>query len=176
MPPSTARLEMLRKLIKSDLEALPDRPASPETEYVSDEEPTGGVSLEPSAPSIKQPLSESPVRATNAASPSKEQQVKTPPTSEPPSPIVNPERRFVWVKGAESTYNLGAAPNFSPLPPSELPPTDLKKCELAPAEKYFTPILALSKYPYLFCNKDCMQDIASAFFDAGKFWAREWDL
>ena len=89
------------------------------------------------------------------------------------------ERRFVWVQGTESSHNLGTHTNLSALPAnlSKLPPTDLQRSQLAPAcEKYFTPIVALSKYPYKFCDKDWKQTIASAFFDEGKFWAREWDL
>ncbi|KAJ4348695.1 uncharacterized protein N0V89_010073 [Didymosphaeria variabile] len=89
----------------------------------------------------------------------------------------NTDRRFVWAQGIESSYNLGSDPQLSTLPAHPLPPTLLQRSEqAAPHEKYFTPIVALSKYPYKFCNKDCMQGIASAFFDQGKFWAREWDL
>lgn len=89
------------------------------------------------------------------------------------------ERRFVWVQGTESSYNLGSKPSSTALPAnvSKLPPTDLQRCQLAPeSEKYFTPIVALSKYPYKFCDKNWKQTIASTFFDEGKFWARGWDL
>ena len=45
----------------------------------------------------------------------------------------------------------------------------------APGES-FAPIVAISKFPYKFVNEDASQPIASAFFDEGKFWTREWDL
>ncbi|KAF1970212.1 hypothetical protein BU23DRAFT_474851 [Bimuria novae-zelandiae CBS 107.79] len=92
-------------------------------------------------------------------------------------PKENPERRFVWRKGAESSYNLGSKPQLSALPTHPLPPAVMQLSEqAAPHEKYFTPIMALAKYPYKYCDQSSKQAIASAFFDEGKFWAREWDL
>lgn len=90
----------------------------------------------------------------------------------------NTERRFVLVEGVESSYNLGAMPPPIALPESSaaLPATDLNRGDPAAAQHHFTPILALSKYPYKYCNKSHSQDISSAFFDQGKFWNREWDL
>jgi len=40
----------------------------------------------------------------------------------------------------------------------------------------FCPIQALAKYPYKFVPKAYSQAVASAIFDGGKFWQREWDL
>ncbi|KAH7411613.1 hypothetical protein DE146DRAFT_602960 [Phaeosphaeria sp. MPI-PUGE-AT-0046c] len=90
----------------------------------------------------------------------------------------NTERRFVLVEGAVSSYNIGnkRSSTAPPVPSSPLPTIDLSRGDLAPARHHFTPILALAKYPYKFCNPSHSQDIASAFFDAGKFWKREWDL
>ncbi|KAF2443453.1 hypothetical protein P171DRAFT_362217 [Karstenula rhodostoma CBS 690.94] len=88
----------------------------------------------------------------------------------------NTDRRFVWLQGTESSYNLGSKPQLSALPAHPLPPALLQRSELAASHEKFTPIVGLSKYPYKFCNKDCMQAIATAFFDRGQFWAREWDL
>lgn len=91
----------------------------------------------------------------------------------------NSDRRFVWIQGADSSYNLGSESQLSGLPTtaSILPLTGLQKGELAPHyEKLFTPLVALSRFPYKFCGESSRQDIASAFFDQGKFWAREWDL
>jgi hypothetical protein len=89
--------------------------------------------------------------------------------------IDTPERRFVWLKDAASSFN----PNLDAMRIStaaELPATDLQRGDLTPARHHYTPIQALAKYPYKYCNKSLMQDIASAFFDQGKFWNREWDL
>lgn len=87
----------------------------------------------------------------------------------------NTECRLVWHPDMPSAYNLGSRPKRTAVPSAKVPHVDLKAGELARI-KYFTPIVALSKYPYKFCHKDYMQDIASEFFHAGKFWDREWDL
>jgi hypothetical protein len=169
MASSAARLALLRSAVQSDLDALPHRPA-PEPEILSDDDATGGVALEHS--SSKQPTSSPVADSGSTATPTPPVAAKA--VSEKPAEE-NTERRFLWKQGAASSYNLGSQPKLAPLPTTKLPPADLQKGELA-QHKYFTPIVALSKYPYQFCNKSCMQDIASAFFDAGKFWAREWDL
>ncbi|KAJ4289697.1 hypothetical protein N0V90_011026 [Kalmusia sp. IMI 367209] len=170
----TARLERLRVLVQDDLAALPERPASPDLS--EDEGATGGVALDES-PSV--PLD--PSKQTDSSSAKGlEQSTKKESISETNAAIVaheNTDRRYVWIQGTESSYNLGSKPKLSALPTSPLAPTDLQRAQLAPSyAKYFTPIVALSKYPYKFCSKNLMQDIASAFFDQGKFWAREWDL
>jgi hypothetical protein len=132
------------------------------------DEESGGVSLEEEEPqaaaSSKQLAAEEPTKPAHATAPT---QLNAQP---------NTERRFVLVEDVESSYNLGTTPLPMDRPRSSatLPATDLNRGDLA--EHHFTPILALSKYPYKFCNKSHLQDIASAFFDAGKFWDREWDL
>jgi hypothetical protein len=42
--------------------------------------------------------------------------------------------------------------------------------------EYFCPILPVAKYPYNYVPKAESQAVASAFFDQGQFWKREWDL
>jgi hypothetical protein len=166
MDSAAARLARLRLSVQSDLNALPDQPnpnPNPELESEIDEDTSGGVCLDSSS---KQPdTAPSPVPAPPVTFNTPEEEI----------PQENLERRFVWKQGVTSSYNLGSQPKLAALPIYKLPPVDLKKGETA-TQKYFTSITALSKYPYLFCNKSCMQDIASAFFDAGKFWTREWDL
>jgi len=169
MASAAARLARLRSVVQSDLDALPHRPA-PEPEVLSDNDTSGGVTLD--EPQSKQPSSSSVADSASApaqALPVASKKVLKTTVEE------NSERRFVWKQGAASSYNLGSQPTLAALPITTLPPTDLQRGELA-HQKYFTPIVALSKYPYQFCNKSCMQVIASSFFDAGKFWAREWDL
>jgi hypothetical protein len=134
---------------------------------MEDHDDSGGVSLvEPQllndTPS-KQPAIKPPIKPT-------------PVTAEVPA---NDENRFVLVEGVESSYNMGVTTPLTTMPASlaaALPATDLNRGDLAAAQHHFTPILALAKYPYKFCNKSQSQDIASAFFDQGKFWNREWDL
>lgn len=149
---STARLERLRTVLKPHLDALPDRP--PTEPIVSDSDASGGV----------------PLDLVNA--PSKQPAI----VDEP-----NTDRRFVWLKHAESSYNPAPMPNpviptQPPNPPASLPATTLTRGDLGFPAKHYSPIVALSKYPYKWCNKSHSQAIASAFFDQAKFWAREWDL
>ncbi|CAO2648654.1 Nn.00g079210.m01.CDS01 [Neocucurbitaria sp. VM-36] len=166
----SARLERLRNLIQAEIDALPDRAVSLEAafEFATPNEGSGGLSPEVNqsqTSTIKQTL---PIE-TN--SPIKEGSTSA-------DVEASAERRFVWVKDAESSFNPGPL-RQSVKPPktaTKLPVTDLHRGDLTSARHHFTPIQALAKYPYKFCNKDHMQDIASAFFDKGKFWDREWDL
>ncbi|KAF2633146.1 hypothetical protein BU25DRAFT_355212 [Macroventuria anomochaeta] len=158
---STARLERLRRLVQADLDALLDRAPEP---IVSDSDTSGGVALEP----VDAPNNQT------AAGPVQPQ--RKPITKEP-----NTDRRSVWLKDAESSYKPASMPKpnitTTPLrPAAPLPAIELNCGDLAPATQHYTPIVALSKYPYKWCNTSHSQDIASAFFDQGKFWAREWDL
>jgi hypothetical protein len=57
-----------------------------------------------------------------------------------------------------------------------LPVTKLQPGDLAPFGKGFCPIVALSKFPYKFVPASVKQEVASKFFDGGKFWMRDWDL
>ncbi|KAI4638287.1 hypothetical protein J4E93_010286 [Alternaria ventricosa] len=175
---SSAQLQRLRRFVQTDLDALPDRPVSPQPEpnpepkpdHASYDDSTGGVSLEnapPNAPASKQ-------NSTSKIDTS----IKTPPAVE------NTERRYVWVKDADSSFNpnldsMRLSTASAPAPRTDaagVPATDLQRGDLASPRHHFTPIQALSKYPYKYCDKSHMQNIASAFFDQGKFWQREWDL
>ncbi|KAJ4340925.1 hypothetical protein N0V95_007379 [Ascochyta clinopodiicola] len=159
---SAARLQRLRKLTQVDVDALPD--LAPEPAF-DDSDVSGGVPLEP--------LIDTPSEQTAADS----RQPRPEQTTDEP----NTDRRYLWLKDTESSYNpismLKSPINTAtPKPSAALPATNLKRGDLASTRLHFTPIQALGKYPYKFCNKTNSQDIASAFFDQGKFWAREWDL
>lgn len=158
---SATRLERLRKLTLADIDALPDRPLEP---IVSDSDASGGVSLEPAL-----------------GQPSKQTTAKTvAPHTEPVAEEQVTDRRFVWLKDVASSYNPAPMPQSSiaatPPPSAALPAINLQRGDLAQAQHHFAPIQAVAKYPYRFCDKAHQQDIASAFFDQGQFWAREWDL
>jgi hypothetical protein len=88
------------------------------------------------------------------------------------------EHCFIPVEDVASSSKSGTmqTPTGPPKAAAALPPSVLNRGDLTAAEVHFTPIVALAKYPYKFCNKAHSQDIASAFFDQGKFWDREWDL
>ncbi|KAH5278855.1 hypothetical protein HBI71_024050 [Parastagonospora nodorum] len=160
-----SRLHRLTRLVQADLDALPDRPIPPKPAVMFDDEDSGGVSLDP-----PQPLPAEISKQTVANLPTKSAPVTAQPT--------NTERRFILVEGVESSYNMGTKKLSADRPggSAALPATGLSRGELAAARDHFTPVLALAKYPYKFCNKSHSQDIASAFFDAGKFWNRPWDL
>lgn len=175
---ASARLQRLRRFVQTDVDAIPDRPVSsqsepnpePKPDHASYNDSTGGVSLEntPSNPPASKQIPASNVDTLT----------KTPPAVE------NTERRFVWVKDADSSFNpnldsMRLSTATAPAPRTDaagLPVTDLQRGDLASPRHHFTAIQALSKYPYKYCDKSHMQDIASAFFDQGKFWQREWDL
>jgi hypothetical protein len=130
-----------------------------------DDEDSGGVSLDP-----PQPLPAEISKHT----------VANPPTKSAPvtAQSTNTGRRSILIEGVESSYNMGTKkPSADRLVGSAaLTTAGLSRGDLAAARDHFTPVLALAKYPYKFCNKSHSQDIASAFFDAGKFWNRTWDL
>ncbi|KAK3065201.1 hypothetical protein LTS18_006410 [Coniosporium uncinatum] len=78
------------------------------------------------------------------------------------------ESRFVWLTspdcdGSETQKQASEKP-------------DLQQGQLAPVKHSFCPILPISKFPYKFISGSDSQQVASAFFDAGKFWQRSWDL
>ncbi|CBX96780.1 hypothetical protein LEMA_P099110.1 [Plenodomus lingam JN3] len=167
----STRLERLRKLVQEDVHALPKKSAPLVPGPASDEH--GGLALEPEqsqAPWL--PDSSKRVVATDEADCSAKPAVK------PTISDDKPDRRFVWLQDAQSSYN----PNSTSMPPASLPQptkistTHLHRGDLVSPRYHFTPIQALAKYPYKFCSRDTSQGIASAFFDQGKFWEREWEL
>ncbi|UPX18159.1 uncharacterized protein EKO05_0008469 [Ascochyta rabiei] len=156
---SAARLQRLRKLTEADVDALPELAPDPTFDH-----------SDVSRRVEREPL----IDGQPAADPI--QPLPTPITVQP-----NTDRRYVWLKDANTSYNpvsmLKSPVNTAaPKPSAALPATDLNRGDLASSQLHFTPIQALAKYPYRFCNRAYSQDIASAFFDQGKFWAREWDL
>lgn len=162
--PSTARLKRLRSILQPHLDALPDR--TPTESILSHSDASGGVPLDLADAPSKQPP-------------------PAPLTPQPePAPIpdnLNTDRRFVWLNDAHSSYNPAPMPNRvvstqPPHAPAPLPATNLHRGDLGSATHHYSPIVALSKYPYKWCNKNLSQPIASTFFDQAKFWAREWDL
>lgn len=163
---SSERLERLRNKLHAEVNALPDRAPSPNVVLSSDDDESGGISLEPLSTAAGDPLS------TGDAIPPVDKAVPQ------QDPIADTERRFVWLKDAPSPFNSNAFPSNVGVPAQscKLPVTDLQRGDLASNHHQFCPIQALAKFPYKFCNKAHMQAISSAFFDHGKFFEREWDL
>jgi hypothetical protein len=145
---SAARLERLRTLIRSEIDALPDRPVETEPdETVSDTE-DGGISLNLSAEPIIQLDS-----------------TFVPAQSLPTASEADTDRQFVWMQGQQSSYNPAFDPKLSALPTVKLPPPTISRGDLVSVSEQFTPIGALAKYPYSFVDRNLMQGIASTFFD-----------
>jgi hypothetical protein len=164
-----ARLERMRKLVQVEADALPDRLGSPEVVSHGIGVESGGVSLENTQPDALASKQHTPNKTDTA--------IKTP----RPAADESADRRFVWVKDAESSFNpnldlmrLSTAPPHS----AEIPVNDLQRGDLASARHGYSPIHAIAKYPYKYCKSDkkLMQAIASAFFDDKKVFKREWDL
>lgn len=55
-------------------------------------------------------------------------------------------------------------------------PFDSRKGQPAPFGINFVPFIALTKWCYTYAPKHLLQPLASAFFDAGKIYDRDWDL
>ncbi|OAL44821.1 hypothetical protein IQ07DRAFT_649015 [Pyrenochaeta sp. DS3sAY3a] len=165
---ASERLERLRNKLHAEVNALPDRAPSPDLLLSSDEDDSGGISLEPLSTQI--PV-DNPVSTADAVPPIDEEVPQQ-------DPIADTERRFVWIKDAPSQAKPNSLPSNIgvPAPSCKLPVTDLQRGDLASNRHQFCPIQALAKFPYKFCNKVHMQAVASAFFDHGKFFEREWDL
>ncbi|KAF3041519.1 hypothetical protein E8E12_004687 [Didymella heteroderae] len=158
---SAARLERLRNIVQQNLDALPDRPV-PEP-LASDSDTSGGVALE---------VVDAPSKQPEALG---QPQIECAPITQQP----NTDRRFILLQDVESSCNPTSMPRTAPTstpPTAPLPSNRLIRGDRASATQHYSPIVALSKYPYKWCNKTHSQDVASAFFDQGKFWAREWDL
>ena len=192
---STAlRLERLQRLIKADLEALPD--ISPQLAISDDEESIGGVPIPSEVPSHSEvtpataidthtlPLLDSSQNLTAPECDNHESESESEQTPDAeferrfvripqPEPEVNLERRFVLLNDVKSCWSADKeiVPSMS-----QLPDTCLERGALASPDQTFSPILPISKYPYKFVNQRDSQRITSKFFDAGKFWMREWGL
>ncbi|QIW95477.1 hypothetical protein AMS68_000995 [Peltaster fructicola] len=83
------------------------------------------------------------------------------------------------VQGVPSTYASVIEPVYTPPIPlkGDLDRTTDPRCgDPSPLGIQFCPILAVAKWPYKFVDREYMQPIATAFFDAEKIWNREWDL
>lgn len=55
-------------------------------------------------------------------------------------------------------------------------PFDNRKGQQAPFGINFVPFIALTKWCYTYAPKHLLQPLATAFFDADKIYARDWDL
>lgn len=162
---AAARLERLKLSVQADVDALPNAVVSLALD--SRDERAGGISL---VPSQESPIAESKGQAASTLPPSIARDLE--PTEQ------SSERRLVWFKSAQSSYNPKDLPVRAALESEsiKLPEINLERGSLASPNHHFSPIRALEKYPYKFCDPSHKQDIASAFFDEGKFWRRKWDL
>ncbi|KAF2502691.1 hypothetical protein BU16DRAFT_533021 [Lophium mytilinum] len=180
-----SRLDRLA-LMDAHMEALPDLPAA----SLTDDDSDGGVELlseqalkastdlevpsitgnESHAVAVKDmsfqasvPLSQHPDHKLESEPP------KRLPGTEQPSAASNTAGALV-LKDNTKTEGTPKGPSTS------LPRCTLDSGALASPSQVYSPILAVSKYPYLFVERRESQRVASAVFDEGKFWERGWDL
>ncbi|KAL9094062.1 MAG: hypothetical protein Q9165_003732 [Trypethelium subeluteriae] len=83
--------------------------------------------------------------------------------------------RHQWIRHSTNTTKVSINPDNKTGEPRHFS-LDPRRGQLSTPGEWFCPVLAISKFPYTFVNEGASQPIASAFFDAGKFWMREWDL
>ena len=120
--------------------------------------------------------------------------------SEPPTPPVDALSKLTVFdsshldsdddseSGCPITIEVVESDSEDTAPTAKVPDISEKKASpspLGPAMKFaqvtkhgegFCPILPIAKYPYKYVPKAHSQAVASAFFDNGQFWQRDWDL
>jgi hypothetical protein len=139
---SAARLERLHTLIRSDIDALPDRPVEAEPEETVSDTEDGGISLDPSAEPPRTSLESNQLESTSVTA-----------QAFPTAHEANNDRQFGWMQGQQSSYNMKFDPKLSALPTVKLPPCTHSLGDLVSVSEQFTPIGALAKYPYNFVNR-----------------------
>jgi len=166
--PDTARKLFEQDYFQNLLQTLPDRPELMTPSDVPDSsDHEAAASGEPPLVPTVQPSDNT---GADNLDPS---HVTTP----PPAARLSPTTRHTAPPSPPSAIDQAPlSPVQSSSSSDSLPPPDQRVGDLAPKDAQFTPILALAKYPYKFVSKNYSQAIASAFFDGGKFWARDWDL
>ncbi|TID24366.1 hypothetical protein E2P81_ATG02669 [Venturia nashicola] len=179
MAPSAmeARMARLRVAIKDDLEKLPD---VPEAEPKPEVKPDRKSEVEASTPAFVGPP-------------------RPPPKSRPkpfnPGSIIWPEAQedgssddseadcdmeFIRVKEDEGRIKelekSASSDEDNIVTPRTLKKVKLAKGQLAPQGQGYVAVVGFSKFPYKYISKDDSETVADCFFNAGKFWMRDWDL
>lgn len=172
-----ARLARLRAAIKDDLEKLPDVPkAEPKPEVKHVPKPK----VEATTPAFIGPPRPPP---------------KSQPQSTNPGNIIWPEAQedgasddseadcdieFIRVNEDEGRIKELEKDDSSAEDDIAIPRTlekvKLAKGQLAPHGQGYVAIVGFSKFPYKYISKEYSEKVADCFFNAGKFWMRDWDL
>ena len=107
--------------------------------------------------------------------------VVTPPSEDNPKQDGSTEAAKQEASQGEDWWN--ATPRIAqPPPPSVQHPRMSTSTpipgdgKVAPLGLNFCPLIPITKFPYKFVKREFMQEIASAFFDEGKIWSREWEV
>lgn len=112
-----------------------------------------------------------------------------------PQPSVAPSTKSQDIDDAQPHFTKPPPPsanewwNAQPLKSKEAQPITSKVTHASPQSNSlqhqgtpaphglrFSPLIAVTKFPYKFVQKQWMQPIATLLFDQGKIWEREWDL
>ncbi|PWY92349.1 hypothetical protein BO70DRAFT_391765 [Aspergillus heteromorphus CBS 117.55] len=103
----------------------------------------------------------------------------------PPAPIPIPDQTIVNPTTITKETPPPVAPEKTPrmtepvpapLPAPMSAPLATAERPAPPSDGHFTPLLVIAKYPYRQIKGELSQQVASRFFDAGKFWNRPWDI
>jgi hypothetical protein len=181
MAPS--RLERFKAAVKDDLDKLPDKPkvALPDPPPLESRgNNTTEGSKRPTGPDTKSP----PVAQEDFAVRSNNEQITPPNTALERLTIIDDGALNsddseagcqIEIEPVTEDEERGHGEAKSAKPASELGPR-LRRGQVTIHGEAFCPILPVAKYPYKYVPRAESQAVASAFFDNGQFWQREWDL
>jgi hypothetical protein len=178
-----SRLDGLEQLLAADMEALPDMPPAA---GVADTESDGGVQL--TTHEGKGLLSELEMLAitdddnqAQAREFSRPHDLKASTSDPEPAPPLLSHQGLSTIAAphpdSESARkNTVSVDKIPERPVARSSQSTLGCGDLASPDQAYSPVLAISKFPYHFVEKRDSQNVASAIFDNNKFWELGWDL
>ena len=95
-------------------------------------------------------------------------------TGEESEPPVTPSQKAVQVVKELPLEGPSSSPEMSPSLLADK--ADLETLPISPSNGQFSPLVAVSRYPYRNIKGDLSKQVSSRFFDAGKFWNRSWNM
>lgn len=168
----------LRSAIKDDLEKLPDIPKA-ETEPEVKPAPKPEMKVAPTPAFIGPP--EPPLKAyQKPALKPKSGNIIWPEDGSSDDSEADCEMDFIRVEEDEGKIKElekdGSSNEDDTAISRSISEVKLDKGQLAPQGQGYVAIVGFSKFPYKYISKDYSEKVADCFFNAGKFWMRDWDL
>jgi hypothetical protein len=170
--PIEAKLARLRGAIKADLDKLPNLP-EPKPEVKAT---TNAAVYGPTKPAAE--AQHKPAPKSNLGS------IIWPDVHQPDSDSDDSEAdchiEFVRVEEDQEKIKEvekdDSSDDHEPAVISPIKKGNLVRGELAPLGQAFVAIIGFSKFPYKYIHPDDSENVANRFFNAGKFFMREWHL